>query len=396
MNFKHISSLKVIILSTMFVFVMCAGVSARISISNVRVSGQIFNPSTGEEGKLLFQLSDEASVTVKIHDPNHHVVAVVAESRQCYPGTSTVFWNGRDVQGNIIGDDAYYFTVEAIANDGELSRYDPTLFSGGEKIEIKASVVPEGIAYTLSRASRVRIRVGVHDGPLFKTVSDWLPEGSGDHLAEWDGKDESKLMDVRSMSFSVDIQAYGLVANSFIVKGSGLTLRDQIVDFSDGSIIDGSAQQLKGRNRLLSKAATEKSFRSGLHPHAYLTQGIDKAPAFSIRLGSAAATQLDSTEPEGVSSAKLVEPGTIPVISGITPLTIDLEELTGLLLANVRYEILTYIDNQFFMEDEQGYHPYTFDLDTSLLENGNHIIVFNVATLNDQVGSASIEVNVQN
>ena len=45
--------------------------------------------------------------------------------------------------------------------------------------------------------SRVLIRLGIHNGPMLKTLVDWKPRIAGSITEYWDGRDEDKVIRVR-------------------------------------------------------------------------------------------------------------------------------------------------------------------------------------------------------
>jgi flagellar hook assembly protein FlgD len=373
-------------------------------ITSVKLNQQRFSPAGGERLPIHFSLDRNARVTLKVFDPDNHLVAVLLEGKQCSRGINTIFWNGRNSEGDIVPDTAYYFTIDAIDEAKVAERYDPAAISGGEVTKVRLIGTDDGVAYALPNDAMVRIRIGIHNGPLMKTLLDWAPREAGDHFEPWNGLDDSGIIDVRSTDYSLNIQAYALPENSMITEGSGLELSEAIIGGSGRLPENLQKTPLDRQQReklLVKKKAGREASTADIHSHYSMTQAIDRAPRFSIRINTPARKSLESTRPASPSSAPLDAGGkktaSAPdVVSGIVEMTIDLEELSGIILANQRYEVIVYIDNEFHMEDEQGYHPYTFQLDTNRIANGSHTITFNVATLTDQVGSGSIQIYVQN
>ena len=365
-------------------------------ITEVKVEQAEFSPLNGEKAQILFSLAREAAVTLHVYNFDNYLVATPLDKKVCTPGTNTVFWNGRNEEGKVVADDAYYFTVEAVDKFGGRELYNPLSFSGGEIVQVGLVNTGGGVSYELPQDALVRIRIGIHDGPLLKTLLDWEPRRAGKHFEKWDGKDDSGVILVDSSDVSVDIQAYSLPTKSLITNGSGLRYAELIVGDSAAEAQMNQIQlsrQAKQRLLVKKKTTTKQASTKNLHPHYFMNRATDRAPRFQVKITS-------RTDAVTNSITKTVQAADSPaageVVSGTITMTIDLEELTGIILANQRYEVIVYIDNEFHMEDEQGYHPYTFNLNTDNLTNGNHTVTFNVATLTGQVGSASIIITVQN
>ena len=273
-----------------FLMVSNAAAEPNVTISNVTVESSVFNPTSGEMVQILFYLSRDAEIIVKIFDPDGHPVCTVAEKRLCYKGTSTVFWNGKDEKGDIVADDAYCFIIEAKDKDGFTAIYDPTSFSGGEEIRLAASDDPGGISYNLPKDARVSIRIGIHNGPLLKTVVDWAPRKVGRHTEAWDGKDESGVLDVRGLQYDVHIQAFALSENALITSGSGKDLVAYKLRSSKRAALAGRTYDLRPeeRKRLFLKADQGKARvrAQGRHPHYSMVRAMDRSPRFKVKVNN--------------------------------------------------------------------------------------------------------------
>ena len=389
----------IILLAVLFVFQSFqAAVSGVGLIASVKLDKHVFAPETGDVVTIKFMLERDARVTLKLFDLDNNLVATLLENEQRSRGLNSVLWNGRDQMGETVPDTAYYFTVEAVDQAQVSETYNPTTHSGGQAIKARLIGSDQGIAYELSDASMVRIRIGVHNGPLLKTLVDWEPRLAGDNFEPWNGMDDSNILNVRAMEYTLDIQAFTLPENAIIAEGSGVSLGEAIIGTTSGSNAERSRIVLERKQRerlLVKKSGKDLSTRKNIHNHYSMNRATDRAPKFRVRVEPSALPQrtgsVSPPPPPGGDST-----GAPEVVSGLVEMTLDLEELSGIILSNTRYEVITYIDNEFYMEDEQGYHPYTFPLDTTNLANGSHTITFNVATLTDQVGSASIQIYVQN
>ena len=151
-------------------------------IGDVSVSSRSFNPSKGEEIGVYFSLSRKAKVEVAFYDPDFMLIHRFSTDKLLEPGKQTIVWDGRDLDGIVVPDEAYFFTITAKDEEGKKEIYDPIALSGGEGADvIEADVDPytKVITYKLPAMARVLIRLGVQDGPLLKTLVDWKPRVAG-------------------------------------------------------------------------------------------------------------------------------------------------------------------------------------------------------------------------
>jgi len=372
------------LMSVLIVSAFNADATQNVSISDVRLENHFFNPTAGDRAQIFFQLSLDAEVDLTIFDADGHLIRVISRKRHCFKGTNTVFWDGRDDHGNIVGDDVYNFTIDAKDTHGFTAVYDPTSFSGGEEIQVQVVDGSEGMSYHLPKDARVRIRIGIHKGALLKTLIDWAPRKAGPNNEVWDGKDDGNTLDVRNRNYIVIAEAFALPENSLITTGSGVDLLAYKLASIQKALSPGIQYNLslEDRKRLFLKndRIKARAINQGSHLHYRMVRTTDRAPSFHIKVNNPIKIGLDQ----------------IPTVSDEVSMAIIFDENTALVLANQRYEVVVFIDYQFFMEDEQGYHPYNFYLDSRQLTNGRHVITFNVSALTDQVGSGSVIINVQN
>jgi hypothetical protein len=360
------------------------------AISDINVRPQVFNPTGGQTTSIYYRLLRSADVSVRIFDSDHFLIATLQENRSSPAGANRVNWNGRDESGVVVPDEAYYFVIEAKDEDGRETTYDPTLFSGGEKLGVAPPVVDREetvVRYSLSKPARVRIRAGVHDGPLSKTILDWVPKLAGAHEEVWNGRDNSDAGVVWDHKrFLVVLSAFTLPENSIITVGSPVGYLDYWADAArkQGQELmalrlaseEGRKAHLKAR-KVRSDALQKRSGKIDSH---YLTSRfMDRDPEFTLAV------------PDGVIEKRV----DASVVQGEFEIEIKLTEGTKALLNEQRYEYVLYVDYVLWGERETGYSPYSWVLDTSRLNAGRHLITVNVATLSDQVGTASIWVDVE-
>jgi len=345
-----------------------------LAISNVIVKPDLFNPTLKERVKISYFISRDSIVTVTIYDADDGLIQNLVTDKNVPAGVNSVLWDGKDMDGKIVPDESYYFTIEAIDKRGAKAVFDPKAVSGGEKIFLPVPRLnPEKeyhIRYDLPKAARVQIRVGIHEGPLLKTICDWEPRVAGKHIEKWDGMDSSSTINVLNQKkYRMTISAFALPNNSIITVGNKEIGYAQYKQ----SVRSYSVRKIKPmRKRILSNA--------NIHSHYVMPRRIDRSPKFKLEL------------PEKIA----MDNRGVPVVKGELTIKITQDELSMNILNEGRYEIVLYVDNTLYGEEEQGYSPYNWVLPTTRLKNGYHLITVNIATLTGQVGTATVKVKVEN
>ena len=59
-----------------------------------------------------------------------------------------------------------------------------------------------------------------------------------------------------------------------------------------------------------------------------------------------------------------------------------------------QFEIILFIDNVFYAEEERGHLPFNFPAELTNLPPGEHLLTVNVVTFGDQIGIGSRKINV--
>ncbi|MDI6793328.1 MAG: hypothetical protein QME81_10745 [bacterium] len=135
-----------------------------------------------------------------------------------------MLWDGKDTEGQLVPDEAYFFTIEAVDKKGSIEIYDPTIFSGGEEHDITEAPIDSvsgTINYRLPKMARVMIRLGISGGSLLKTLVDWKPRLAGEVTEYWNGKDQDNLFDLQNHPrFKMIITYFSLPENSVITYGN--------------------------------------------------------------------------------------------------------------------------------------------------------------------------------
>ncbi len=339
-------------------------------IENVMVGRPSFSPARGESVLLNYSLKESAAVTVQVYDPDHGLVRSLAEGPKQDAGRKTVTWNGRDLDGEIVPDEAYYFVVTAQGQSGRQETYDPTAVSGGEMIDVGSPNVQQdgAITYVLSRAARVRLRVGVENGPLVATPVDWKPRVAGRVVEQWDMRDSSGILDLRNRrDWKVALAAFTLPDPSVIAHGN---------------------KQQSYRSYKLGPAKARPTRPGGVRDlplsrfseHWAIPRVVDRAMPVQVDI-----SLQERVLPENPCR---ITDGAVVRVS--VPDDVDRR-----FLESQGCEIMFFVDMKLVAEIEQAYMPCNWPWDLSDVSAGEHVLTVNLASFRDQIGSASRRVLVE-
>lgn len=332
-------------------------------IRSVALDEASFNPSIGEELRISYQLPDDDQVTLQVYDSDGGLVRTLVDGQPRKAGRRSEVWDGLDVDGEVVPNEAYLFTLETAS--GQV--YDPTTFSGGivgDLTEVDFDPATGTMTYRLPAAARVLVRLGVTNGPMLKTLVDWQPRPVGLVTEYWDGKDENDLFDLASdRGFSALITYVTLPSTTVITYGN----RDETYRAVK---LGRAADRPQKPERPPSDELASRLRPTGLVPPAWA-----RAPQVSVEFPQN--PELD-----------------VPTVADEVTVRVDVDPSDREALARDQFEILFFVDNVFFAEAERGYLPYTWRWELLQIPHGEHILTVNVSSFRGQVGVASRKVQV--
>jgi hypothetical protein len=352
----------------MLLWPMAGLAAAQSSIYNVSVSPGSFNPSRGDKVTLAYSLSGPAAVSVKVFDADSELIRIVTDQARQSAGANTATWDGRDVDGRTVPNEAYFFTIEARAANGNETVYDPVTFSGGEPFDLgKAQVSREAgtLTYRLSQPSRVLIRIGVPGSALLRTLVDWQPRAQGEVTEYWNGRDQDNLINVAdNPNYTVLIAYYTLPDASVIAFGNNAT--------------DYRSYKAQHRGKRPSKPVRPIANARKLSPQ-FMAQSATFRD-FKVTIGF---PELDKGNPQS-----------IPTVRDRVLVRIDIPEADREVIAGRQYEIILFADTTYFAEEERGYVPFNFPWELGRLPPGEHVLTVNIVTFEGQIGIGSRRIRV--
>ncbi len=338
-----------------------AGRAAPLRITTVSLDSKTFDPAKGQKVELAFEINKRAGVVVSIYD---RMGAKVWADRkgELEAGEHKVVWDGCRSDGKMAADRVFLYVIEAIGGEEKVV-YNPSGPTGGLWVKPHEYTLDKKtgkIEYVLPKACMVRLRAGLKDGLMAATVLDWAPRRAGRHTEKWDGKDPSGLMNlINHPDLALELACYTLPSNTIIRTGKDVPVEP------NRPVLDRSA-----RRKLW---ATDKKY---LHYRHNPRDCHD--------------TRFSVSFPKRVG---LDEEGN-PIVSGTTPLRIELDRRDADSITNSRFEILLYVDGVFFFEIEEGTNPFTFQWNTETFAKGPHIITANLRSYDDHVGVVTRKVVV--
>ena len=334
-------------------------------LSKVTVSTTSFNPSRKGEVALQYHIADKAKVTVNVYDPVWGLVKALVKEELQDAGDKSLTWDGRDDQGMVVPDEAYFFTISAEDEAGNKEIYDPVTFSGGvshDIVNVDIDQENHTINYRMPEMGRVMIRVGIQGGPLMNTVVDWQPRVRGAITEYWNGKDNNGLVDLYTTPRTKMIVTYfSLPETSVITYGNReADYRSHKRDQSDNVVV-------KPDRGILTENVSH---------HYRLPRKIDHAPSLTINFSN-------SEQESG-----------IVVLKEKSIVNVDLVDEDKDIFKNQQFEICFFLDHEFYAEDEVGYTPFNWVWDLAGVKAGEHILTVNVSGFRDQVGVVSRRVKI--
>lgn len=336
-----------------------------LEIQRVTHAPALFVPAMDQNASIGFTLSATSDVVVKIFDDRDRLVRRIVREKLA-AGDHSIPWNGRDEAGRIVPAEAYRYTITAGASESDTAEHDLSDLTGGNPVrsEIHWNAEQMQFEYYLEKPSRVLIRVGLDNhGPLMATIRNWAPRQAGRHVEHWDGKDASGDLNLaRHPKLVIDMQAYTLSQNTLLVGPES-----ERVAYIEAMTWPDEQREVKKQPRKRMIAAQQ--------------QAAETRGDYLVKLSL----------PEG---HKTNEQG-VPIVTGSVPLMLDVDDGYREIALNRRSETVFYVDGQFFFENEVGFLPMTWLLDTTHMNDGEHFVTVNVRGYEGNFGLATRKVIVR-
>lgn len=346
---------------------VCALPAHATEISQVRHAPRSFDPAHGEQAEVSFRLSAPAAqASLRIYDGRDLQIREI-DLGALPAGEHRASWDGRDALGRVVPPEAYTYALVAAAPSGKTAHWDLATNTGGEAIEVHdVRWDPETgqVRYRIDEPARVRIRIGLkNDGPLLRTLIDWVPRSAGMHEEAWDGKDAAGVFELgRHEKLAFLVEAFALPSNTLLVT----PLPDRVV------LIDGLPQDAVRRAR--EDAPRHRMFD-------FARQPIERRRDFRVELAP-------------VGDVKRTADGA-PIVDGSIALQLRAggDDLAAVL--SERCEAVFFVDGQFVFEREIGFLPMTWTWTPTTSSPGTYYITANVRGYEGHFGITTLRVVVE-
>lgn len=337
-----------------------------LDVTHVYHEPRSFDPARGETVSIHFRISEPARVRVHLHDGRDMRIRTLGAG-ELEGGEHVVTWDGADALGRQVPPEAYPYTIEAAGKSGPPVVWDLTDLTGGEVLEpdpIDWDPEAGHVRYRLEQAARVRIRIGLeNNGPLLRTLLDWVPRSKGPHQETWDGLDAAGVLDLaRHPKLALGVQAFALPRNAILVSPPPEAIR----------LVEGLPEPVDHR-----AADADSRHRMFDYPH----QRIETRRDFPLQIELPAALERTA---DG-----------LPVVRGPTPIRIRASAEDARRILNERCEAVFFVDGQFAFENEVGFLPITWTWDPKGANPGVHYVTANLRGYDGHFGMYTVKVWVE-
>ncbi len=336
--------------------------SAAIELSRVSHEPNEFDPSGGDTARVRFVLSDPARVEVQIHDGRGYQIRLIS-SGLLTAGDNHIDWDGRDFAGRLVPSEAYSYSIRATATD-ETTTWEGA--AANDKFhsiqDLRWDPEAEKFHYSLRADSRVRIRIGLaNNGPLLRTLLDWVPRAAGTREQAWDGLDASGALDLKDHAHLVfDAKAFPLASNVILIGPTA----DEVTLISDVPKETPRLASPKRRRRV----------------YDYPYQSIESRRDFPLELsvGQKLARSSDG----------------IPIVTGPLAVRLDVADERRAAVLSERCEVVFFVDGRYVFETEMGFLPMTWTWNPQGTKSGVHYITANLRGYEGHFGMSTLKVRV--
>ena len=346
--------------------VLVASAGTQLYPNAVQLNHKNFDPAKKEICRLSFRLSQTSTAVVNIYNFLGERTATLFNGRVKKNSWQRVTWKGLDNAGKPVSPGVYYYTI-TLKNKEASMIYNPYPETHGHLLSIFQGGYDEKnnqIYFKLPQAAMVRVRINIKKGgPIMATPLDWTPLAAGEYRFPWDGKDVSGLIDLKNHpERNIMIYAYSLADNSIVVAGEQ-ERPDRLFMILDESTM------------------AQREFPLTLPPDRYLHARKDP------RLNRAARIEV------AFPNAEMNEG--VPILSDKAPVRVSIDPRDQWIAEMSRYELMFYVDTIVVFEDESGFAPFTYYLNTKDLVPGEHVLTVNLLTYEDHYATISRKIIIR-
>lgn len=335
---------------------------------DMKVSPNLIDVMNGESTDVTFFAETNGQAILQIYGPDWRKVYETSLEGISADTLVSIPWDGRDAEGQPLPAEAYFPVLEFFSDQGVVTTIDrSTERALGQVLvqNITYDADAGGVRFSLKIPARVTLLAGIDGGgPLMKTLLSGVPYPAGDHLLEWDGMDQSAVVNLAEEDrFRIFASAREIWPISVILRNAAAPgyhtfserFEDQELPIKDGPNID----QFGGAPHMLPRP-----------------EDISPEPVFHLSVAG-------------------YEGEDIPIVTGQVPLVVSLMDDVKIPVLARRFEIVLFHNYDFTTEVEEGRSPATIVWNAEKLPPGRYIVTVNVATLPGQMSAASMIVDLE-
>ncbi len=211
------NSVSYSILINLLMFLSIFSYSNNFNVSN---SKNYLNIGKSDSIIYNFYLNKSAKTTIKFVNVYGGEEIVIETMKERKRGWHELMIHSDSIQNINPSSGVYYLEISGYSNEMELY-YSSFQKPWGESIDLTGASYnsqSQKVSYNLSKFSMVRVRIGLDDGILFRTLQNWKPQNNGDYQIYWDGYDQSGKYLTQVNNPRLTLEGFGMPKTVFYLE----------------------------------------------------------------------------------------------------------------------------------------------------------------------------------
>lgn len=199
------------------------------SITAVSDTADPFKVTGLTKVSIKYTLSESSVVTLKVYNSDDVLVKTLVNG-VTKVGAQTVYWDGKDENGNLVEDAVYTYKIDAVDLAGNAASQasgtittdkTPTSITAPSSLTFNWTTPGDklDINYTLAEASKVTVTIHNSAGTLVRTLSNSAAQNAGANYVSWYGTNSSNYI-LPAGTYTFKIKAVDKVGFISQVSGS--------------------------------------------------------------------------------------------------------------------------------------------------------------------------------
>lgn len=183
---------------------------------NVTISKNHLNFQSSDSLIYNFYLNKPAKTTIKFVNVYGGDEIVFEENKARERGWHEIMLHTDSLMANNPSSGVYYLEIQ-----GNGLNYHSFQKPWGENIDLAGAsynTQSQTVSYAIDKFSMVRVRIGLNDGILFRTLQNWKPQNNGEYQIYWDGYDQSGKYLTQINNPRLTLEGFGLPKTVFYLE----------------------------------------------------------------------------------------------------------------------------------------------------------------------------------